>query len=300
VDSGFCYVNSEIIQFNSADMSRSGSIKVILDGHGKGKGYYKSSKGFLSEDMYIHDGDYYQEYSYEILSKMSFDKYADMFKKVMHVAGTKFFGSAVVEEEGALSLSLIAVGNGTEVAFDAQDDVDSASDRIKMNIEKSYRAFDPLANVNQESEFITITANPFTNNDLVLYYTDTGNTVLQGLSNNSLYYVVQSNSSGVKLSVTLGGTPVDANNASSISERGHWLRSYVNPFANGDYVYYTTTTGNTAVTGLAISTYYYVKNTNPLSLQLSSSNTGLPIINITASGSSQVGHFLSKIIEETI
>jgi hypothetical protein len=300
VDSGFGYVNSEIIQFNSADMSRSGSIKVILDGNGKGKGYYKSSKGFISEDMYIHDGDYYQEYSYEILSKMSFDKYADMFKKVMHVAGTKFFGSAQVEEEGNLPLTLIGIGNGTEVAFDAHDDVDSPSERIKMNIEKSYRAFDPLANVNQESEFITITANPFVNNDLVLYYTDTGNTVLQGLSNNSLYYVVQSNSSGVKLSVTLGGTPVDANNASSVSERGHWLRSYINPFANGDYVYYTTATGNTAVTGLANGAHYYVTNTNPLSLQLSSSNTGLPIINITASGSSQVGHFLSKIVEETI
>lgn len=300
VDSGFGYVNSEIIQFNSADLTRSGSIKVILDGHGKGKGYYKSSKGFISEDMYIHDGDYYQEYSYEILSKMSFDKYADMFKKVMHVAGTKFFGSALVEEEGNLPLTLIGIGNGTEVAFDAHDDVDTASDRIKMNIEKSYRAFDPLANVNQESEFITITANPFVNNDLVLYYTDTGNTVLQGLSNNSLYYVVQSNSSGVKLSVTLGGTPVDANNASSVSERGHWLRSYMNPFANGDYVYYTTATGNTAVTGMANGAHYYVTNTNPLSLQLSSSNTGLPIINITASGSSQVGHFLSKIVEETI
>lgn len=300
VDSGFGYVNSEIIQFNSADLTRSGSIKVILDGHGKGKGYYKSSKGFISEDMYIHDGDYYQEYSYEILSKMSFDKYADMFKKVMHVAGTKFFGSALVEEEGNLPLTLVGIGNGTEVAFDAHDDVDSPSDRIKMNIEKSYRAFDPLANVNQESEFITITANPFVNNDLVLYYTDTGNTVLQGLSNNSLYYVVQSNSSGVKLSVTVGGTPVDANNASSVSERGHWLRSYMNPFANGDYVYYTTATGNTAVTGLANGAHYYVTNTNPLSLQLSSSNTGLPIINITASGSSQVGHFLSKIVEETI
>lgn len=298
VDSGFGYVNSEIIQFNSADLTRSGSIKVILDGHGKGKGYYKSSKGFISEDMYIHDGDYYQEYSYEILSKMSFDKYADMFKKVMHVAGTKFFGSALVEEEAALPLTLVGIGNGTEVAFDAKDDVDSPSERIKMNIEKSYRAFDPLANVNQESEFITITANPFVNNDLVLYYTDTGNTVLQGLSNNSLYYVVQSNSSGVKLSVTLGGTPVDANNASSVSERGHWLRSYINPFANGDYVYYTTATGNTAVSGLANGSYYFVTNTNPLSLQLSSNSTGLPIINITASGSSQVGHFLSKIIEE--
>jgi hypothetical protein len=105
IDSGFGFSNSEIVHYVSGDGLRSGSLRVIVNGYGIGKGYYRSSKGFLSDNMYIHDGDYYQEYSYEILSKMSLDKYASMFKQVMHVAGTKFFGSVRVIEEANVKLS---------------------------------------------------------------------------------------------------------------------------------------------------------------------------------------------------
>lgn len=108
IDSGFGYANSEVVQFTSADGTRSGSAKVILGGSGKGAGYYKSSKGFLSDSVCLHDGDYYQEYSYEIFSKLSVDRYSDMFKKVMHTAGTKFFGSARVVEEDDVSLSVVS------------------------------------------------------------------------------------------------------------------------------------------------------------------------------------------------
>jgi hypothetical protein len=106
IDSGYGYSNSEIIQFTSADGLRSGTIKVVLGGSGKGAGYYKSSKGFLSDSVCLHDGDYYQEYSYEIFSKLSVDRYSDMFKKVMHTAGTKFFGSAMVVEEDAVTVAI--------------------------------------------------------------------------------------------------------------------------------------------------------------------------------------------------
>lgn len=105
IDSGFGFTNSEIVQYTSDNGLRSGSIRVIVDGYGRGKGYYRSSKGFLSDSMYIHDGDYYQEYSYEILSKMSLDKYSSMFKQVMHVAGTKFFGSVRVIEDANVKLT---------------------------------------------------------------------------------------------------------------------------------------------------------------------------------------------------
>lgn len=106
IDSGFGYVNSEIVQFTSVDGLRAASAKVVLGGVGKGAGYYKSSKGFLSDSVCLHDGDYYQEYSYEIFSKLSVDRYSDMFKKVMHTAGTKFFGSARVVEEDAVVVTL--------------------------------------------------------------------------------------------------------------------------------------------------------------------------------------------------
>jgi hypothetical protein len=106
VDSGYGYVNNEVIQFVSADGNRAGTVKVILGGVGVGAGYYKTSKGFLSDAIALHDGDYYQEYSYEVFSKLSVDRYSDMFKKVMHTAGTKFFGSVLLVNDGNAAISL--------------------------------------------------------------------------------------------------------------------------------------------------------------------------------------------------
>lgn len=84
-------------------------------------------------------------------------------------------------------------------------------------------SFNANTNVNGTSEFITLANNILVNNDLVLYYTSNGNTAITGLSNNSYYYIVSANTSGVKLSTTRGGA---ANNitASSISENGHFLK----------------------------------------------------------------------------
>jgi hypothetical protein len=208
VDSGIGYSNGDILQYTSADGSRSGSLKIVIDGHGIGKGYYKSSKGFLSEDMYIHDGDYYQEYSYEILSKISVDRYADMFKKVMHTAGTKFFGSALVVEEESATLELSEIATGQEVQFNSAGAVSSVNETIDTGI----------------------TPNPFANGDLVKYTVQLANTVIQGLANNTNYYVVQTATTFVKLSNTANGTPINitANTTTSgANTAGHYLTKII-------------------------------------------------------------------------
>jgi hypothetical protein len=204
VDSGIGYSNGDVLQYTSADGARSGSVKVVIDGHGIGQGYYRSSKGFLSEDMYIHDGDYYQEYSYEILSKISVDRYADMFKKVMHTAGTKFFGSALIIEEDSVTVELSEIATGEEVQFNAAADVNSVNETIDTDI----------------------SPNPFANGDIVRYTTSTSNTVVGGLANNTNYYIVQTSANTVKLSATANGTPINitANTtASGASTAGHFL-----------------------------------------------------------------------------
>ena len=97
VDSGYGYSNNQTLVFTSEDGTRSGTARAIVSGSGTGSGYYKTSKGFLSNISKIHDGDYYQEYSYDVMSRLPVDKYADMFKKVMHTAGTRFFGTVVID-----------------------------------------------------------------------------------------------------------------------------------------------------------------------------------------------------------
>lgn len=202
VDSGFGYSNGEIVQFLSSDESRSGSAKVIIDGAGMGKGYYRSSKGFLSEDMYIHDGDYYQEYSYEVLSKISVDRYSDMFRKVMHMAGTKFFGSALIVDEANVAATLTQISTSQEISFNAKLDVSTTFDTIEVN------------------------SGLFSNGDRVIYTTAAGNTVVSGLSNTNAYYIVNSTPTAVKLSLTANGSPINIT-ASATSEIGHYLTKTV-------------------------------------------------------------------------
>jgi hypothetical protein len=153
--------------------------------------------------MYIHDGDYYQEYSYEILSKISVDRYADMFKKVMHTAGTKFFGSALVVEEDSITVELSEIATGEEVQFNSNSDVNNDNETIDTDI----------------------TPNPFANGDIVRYTTATGNTAVSGLANNTNYYIVQTSGSTVKLAIAIGGTPINitASATSGAPSAGHYL-----------------------------------------------------------------------------
>jgi hypothetical protein len=97
VDSGFGYLNDTELVFRSSTDDRTGMVAVGKGGVGVGTGYYTTTKGFLSDISSIHDGDYYQEYSYDIISRIPLDKYSSMFKKVMHTAGTRYFGTLLIE-----------------------------------------------------------------------------------------------------------------------------------------------------------------------------------------------------------
>lgn len=108
VSSGFGYQNKEPLEFYASDdLSKIGSATANLIREGVAEGFYKDTGGFLSANKYIHDGYYYQEYSYDVLTGLPLDKYSDMFKKVLHVAGTKMFGTYVSETENDNSLEAV-------------------------------------------------------------------------------------------------------------------------------------------------------------------------------------------------
>lgn len=104
-DSGFGYPNNTIVTIVGDVGQANGEARAYVDSYGVGSGYYRNSKGFLSSDKYLHDGDFYQEYSYQILTRMSFDKYADIFKKVMHVSGTRVFGDVVIQDVSSIIMT---------------------------------------------------------------------------------------------------------------------------------------------------------------------------------------------------
>ena len=116
IDSGYGFSNDSEIEFTTSTDERIGVVSNIKGGVGTGTGFYRTAKGFLSDVSKVHDGDYYQEYSYDILSRIPIEKYATMFKKVMHTSGTRFFGSVLID---SLANTTVTVANS---AIDITDD----------------------------------------------------------------------------------------------------------------------------------------------------------------------------------
>lgn len=95
VDSGFGFYNNEIVTFTSN--TSEGSARVNLNNYGKSQGFYRKNDSELSANKYIQDSSYYQEFSYEIQTAITLDKYKDMLKNILHIAGTKFFSKFLLE-----------------------------------------------------------------------------------------------------------------------------------------------------------------------------------------------------------
>lgn len=66
--------------------------KIVKTGIGKQKGYFTTTRGFLNSDKYIQDSYYYQDFSYQINTAYTLDKYKDILYNTFHVAGTELFG----------------------------------------------------------------------------------------------------------------------------------------------------------------------------------------------------------------
>ena len=95
VDSGFGYINN-----GPVILEREGNQFIITattktQRQGTSEGYWRTTNSHLNSEKKIHDNKYYQEYSYDVLSGLSLNRYERILKKVFHVAGTRMFGSVV-------------------------------------------------------------------------------------------------------------------------------------------------------------------------------------------------------------
>lgn len=95
INSGFAYENGELLTLTVDSNQYVATGYANLINQGVGEGYFKSTRGFLNSDKYIHDGDFYQFFSYQVSTDIPLETYGETLKKLMHVAGTKLFGSVV-------------------------------------------------------------------------------------------------------------------------------------------------------------------------------------------------------------
>ena len=109
VRSGIGYEDGETVTMSggSGDLI---SGAAIVNNHGIAPGHHRTNRGFLNEDKYIHDNDFYQEYSYQVRTTIPFDKYKQQIKDVVHLAGSRVFG--MVEATSTADMQL-AVANSS-------------------------------------------------------------------------------------------------------------------------------------------------------------------------------------------
>lgn len=122
IDSGFGYEQQEevtLVSLSNTSLVATGTANLV--NQGQGVGIFKTTKGFLSSDKYIHDSYYYQDYSYEVRSSVVFNKYSDLLRKLWHPAGVEKFGRVLISSEVAISNSDVSsatyVGDDSTTTF---------------------------------------------------------------------------------------------------------------------------------------------------------------------------------------
>ena len=91
IDSGFNFSDDETVTFVKDDIQD--TMISVLGAIGTGTGYYKRRGSEPSGQKKLRDSEYYQEFSYDIISPIMIDKYSELLKQTVHTAGFKFFGT---------------------------------------------------------------------------------------------------------------------------------------------------------------------------------------------------------------
>jgi hypothetical protein len=139
--------------------------------------------------------------------------------------GSGYTSNAVVTVTGTNSLAAVANASSNSTGRISQINLSNTGQgyilpSITISAPSAI-SFNSNTAVSNTNDFVTISNNVFQNNDYVKYLVAAGNTALSALSNNSNYFVVQANSTGVKLSSTLNGGAIDI--TAGLSETGHSL-----------------------------------------------------------------------------
>ena len=107
-DSGFGYVDKETVYLVDDEGTRHAKAELRANSQGITAGFWSSQYSHINgyrtnpdsnqfeyydSKKKIQDSDYIQEYSYEIKSTVSVNKYEQVVKDTMHLAGTKMFGN---------------------------------------------------------------------------------------------------------------------------------------------------------------------------------------------------------------
>lgn len=95
IDSGYGYIpdGDVILEREGFEFVITGKTQIV--NQGLAEGFWKTTSSHLNSEKKIHDNKYYQEFSYDIQSGLSLNRYLDVVKNVVHMSGNEIFGTVV-------------------------------------------------------------------------------------------------------------------------------------------------------------------------------------------------------------
>lgn len=116
ISSGIGYIQNERISLTdqtSGDEAATGTS--IVQKQGKSTGFWETTTSHLNE-KFLQDNFFYQEFSYQVLASLSFNRYEGIVRDILHVAGMELFGDVYINTKVATNISgLASVSLGTSV-----------------------------------------------------------------------------------------------------------------------------------------------------------------------------------------
>jgi hypothetical protein len=91
-DSGLGYIRDENVTLSSATNPTVVTGTTVVDLGGKGAGYSKDSKSYLSHNQKLQDSRYYQAFSYEIIAPRMISTYERFVRDLIHPSGMALYG----------------------------------------------------------------------------------------------------------------------------------------------------------------------------------------------------------------
>lgn len=147
-------------------------------------------------------------------------------------------------------------------------------------------AFDANSDVvvNKATDAITIASHGFVDGDEVTYFVPTGQSPINGLTNGTNYFIVNSAANTFQLAATSGGAAINLTaNKVTINADDNAVKDTVNNkivtannFSNGDEVTYSNGSG-TDIGGLVNNTNYFIVNASGAEFQLAATSGGSAI-----------------------
>lgn len=93
IDTGYGYVDNENVTLLSiTNPSLVGGTSIVYQS-GRGSGRWLNRKSFPSDVMFIQDGFFYQNYSYQVVAQRMLSSYETLVRDLVHPSGVALFGT---------------------------------------------------------------------------------------------------------------------------------------------------------------------------------------------------------------